>query len=91
MVVLATLSLRFDPLGEAKSPLDKLFHPARIQVVLPSYIRPLEYFLLEDVMRKIFQKWTIFNVSEESLTITDPFKPIQSQDAVKLLFPLMLS
>jgi len=30
-------------------------------------------------MRKIFQKWTILNVSEESLIITDPFKPIQSQ------------
>jgi hypothetical protein len=42
------------------------------------------------MIRQIFQKWTIFNVSEEPLTITDPFKPIQSQDIVKRLSPVLL-
>jgi hypothetical protein len=35
-------------------------------------------------MRKIFQKWNILNVSEESLTIAALFKPIQSQDTMRL-------
>jgi len=79
VVVLATLSLRFDPLGEAKSPLDKLFHPARIQVVLPSYIRPLEYFLLEEFMRKIFRKYRILKPSEEFLIITLYLNPTEAK------------
>jgi len=39
-------------------------------------------------MRKIFQKWTILNVSEESLNITDLSKPIQTKMSLSPVLPL---
>jgi hypothetical protein len=56
VVSLTILRLKFDPLGKAKTPLDKLFNPAKIQSVLPLQARPSEYILLEDFMKRDLQK-----------------------------------